>query len=365
MTLTKRGSTYHLDTALGERRVRCSLGVRDPKAAERLANRVQFALSDGPKSPVWPELKVALPTSSFKRLTDGVLPDGPVSLPTLEQKFYEHVERRRHLGQIGEGAKRNYDRATKVFFDRILESGLKTVLDLTPEIVESHLLWRKEAIQTKGGSGRGLVTDVVVLSALFDFAVEERWIPKTPLKYKPKIPPVEQAVQPFTDEEMAALEAVQKTDEEKVVFAVFKHTGLRCSDVASLLWSAFDFRTCLLRWRTAKRGKIVEIPLGQTFRSVLCPWKIDGEPRLFPGATESKLYRMVRKWGELAGVENAHPHRFRHSFACRLLGKGASLFDVAKLLGDTHQVVDKHYAKWTSGQEDRVRGLLEEQETVI
>jgi hypothetical protein len=32
MTLTKRGHVYHLDTTLGERRVRCSLGVSDPKA---------------------------------------------------------------------------------------------------------------------------------------------------------------------------------------------------------------------------------------------------------------------------------------------------------------------------------------------
>lgn len=115
MTLTKRGNTYHLDTTLGERRIRCSLGVRDPKAAERLANRVQFALSDGPKSPVWSELKVALPSSSFKRLTNGVLPDGPVDLTTLEQKFYEHVKRRRQLGQIGEGAKQNYDGHQTVF----------------------------------------------------------------------------------------------------------------------------------------------------------------------------------------------------------------------------------------------------------
>jgi hypothetical protein len=67
MTLTRRGSTYHLDTALGERRVRCSLGVRDLKAAERLENRVQFALSDGPKSEVWPALKQVLPPSSYHR----------------------------------------------------------------------------------------------------------------------------------------------------------------------------------------------------------------------------------------------------------------------------------------------------------
>ena len=347
--ITRRGTKYHFDSVIAGTRYRCSLGTSDSKSAHRLANRVSFALADGPKSPVWSELKTALPVSSFKRLTNGVVPDGPKSLTALEQDFYEHNCRRQKLGQIGAEARKNYDRVTKTFFDRVLEAGLKTVEDLTPEVVESHLLWRKESIQAKGGSGRGLVTDVVVLSALFNFAVEEGWVPKTPLRYKPTIPAVEQEVRPFTDEEMRALGSVQKTDEERAVFAVFKHTGLRCSDVASLLWSAFDFKECVLRWRTAKRGKLVEIPLGQGFKSVICPWKVDGEPRVFPGMTEAKLYRMVRKWGELAGVENAHPHRFRHSFACRLLSRGASLFDVAKLLGDTHQVVDRHYAKWTNG----------------
>lgn len=356
--IVRRGNTFHFDHVVAGTRHRCSLGTSDSKSATRLANRVVFAIADGPRSPVWSELKTALPVSSFKRLTNGVVPDGPKALTVCEQAFYDHVDRRQKLGQIGLDAKKNYDRATKLFFDRALEAGLKTVDELTPEFVEAHLLWRKESIQAKGGSGRGIVTDVVVLSALFDFAVGEGWITKTPLKYKPKVPPVEQAVQPFTDEEMSALEAVQKTDEGRVVFAIFKHTGLRCSDVASLLWSAFDFKGCTLRWRTAKRGRIVEIPLGQELRSVLCPWKIEGEPRLFPGMTEAKLYRMVRKWGELAGVEDCHPHRFRHYRACWLLRQGLTLFEVAQLLGDSSAVTEKFYAKWTPGQADRVRELV-------
>ena len=359
MTITKRGAVYHFDAVLGNRRVRCSLGTRDSKIASRLSNRIQFALAEGPTSLVWAELRTVLPLSSFKRLTEGILPDTPLGLTELEQKFYDHVDRRRKLGQIGAGAAHGYDRATKLFFDAALDGGLTKIEDLTSEFVEKHLLTRRESILAKGGSGRGIASDVVALSALFNFAIEEGWLTRSPLKYKPKIPPMEQAVRPFTDEEMAALAAVEKSSLEEAVFCVFQHTGLRCSDVASLLWSAFDFKDCTLRWRTAKNGKLVEIPLSQAIRSVLGPWKIEGEPRVFPGMTEAKLYKMVRSWGTKAGLENCHPQRFRHTFACRLLGKGATLFDVAKLLGDTHAVVDKHYAKWTNGQAERVRELLE------
>jgi len=360
MTITKRGSTYHFDAVLGDKRVRCSLGVSDPKAASRLENRVKFALADGPRSSVWSELRTALPLSSFKRLTQGVLPADPLKLTELEQKFLDHNLRREQLGQLGTQARKNYDRTTKLFFDRALEAGLTKVEDLTPEFVESHLLWRKESIIAKGGSGRGLATDGVVLSALFEFAVDEGWLAKSPLKYKPKIPAVAEAVQPFTDEEMAALEAVPKSAIEQTVFAVFQNSGMRCSDVANLRWSSVDFQTKTLRVLTAKRGKRVEIPMGREFVRKMDDFRIEGEDRMFPGMVPHRLYEMVRKWGEKAGVANCHPHRFRHSRACSLLRRGLTLYEVAQLLGDSCAVTEKYYAKWTPGQADRVRDLLKE-----
>jgi len=358
MSITKRGSTYHFDSVIAGTRHRCSLGTHDAKAAIRLANRVSFALADGPKSATWDELKTALPASSFKRLTQGILPNDPLKLAALEQKFYEHIDRRRKLEQIGASAQKNYYRTTRQFFNRTIEAGLTKVEDLTSEFVETYLLWRKEAITSKGGSGRGIATDVIVLSALFDFAVEGGWLEKSPLKYKPKLPPVPESVQPFTDEEVRLLEFVEKSPVEKAVFAVFRYTGLRCGDVADLRWSAFDFKTYTLRWRTAKRGKLVEIPITVPLRNALAGLEIEGEPLVFPGTRTNKLYKMVRGWGEKAGVENCHPHRFRHYAACHWLAKGLSLFDVAKLLGDTHAVVDKHYAKWTNGQQERIRGIM-------
>jgi integrase len=305
-------------------------------------------------------LRTALPGSSFKRLTQGVLPDDPMKLTELETRFTDHTSRREKLGQIGVRTRREYERVIKLFFDRLIETGLGNVVEITPEAVESHLLWRKESILAKGGSGRGIITDTVALSALFDFAVEEGWMAKTPLKYKPKIPAVEEAVQPFTDEEMSALEAVEKPALEKTVFAVFKHTGLRCSDVASLRWGSVDFQTKTLRVLTAKRGKRVEIPMNREFIRIMDDFRIEGEDRIFPGMVPHKLYQMVRSWGEKAGIANCHPHRFRHYRACYLLAKGCTLFDVAQLLGDTTTTIEKHYAKRTNGQQERIRGIMEE-----
>ncbi len=63
--------------------------------------------------------------------------------------------------------------------------------------------------------------------------------------------------------------------------------------------------------------------------------------------------------GKRAGVPNAHPHRFRDTLAVDMPEKGASPYDVAKLLGDTIETVEKHYAPFTKELRDRVRRIME------
>jgi hypothetical protein len=49
-----------------------------------------------------------------------------------------------------------------------------------------------------------------------------------------------------------------------------------------------------------------------------------------------RLYQRMLALGKRAGVNNAHPHRFRDTLAVDLLSRGASPYDVAKMLGDTN-----------------------------
>src|SRR5207245_7360228 len=58
------------------------------------------------------------------------------------------------------------------------------------------------------------------------------------------------------------------------------------------------------------------------------------------------LYTHVVRLGERAGVPNARPHQFRDSKAADLFLNGASTPDVAEALGDSEEVIKKHYAKW-------------------
>jgi site-specific recombinase XerD len=58
-------------------------------------------------------------------------------------------------------------------------------------------------------------------------------------------------------------------------------------------------------------------------------------------------------------VCSAHAHRFRHTLATELLGRGASLEDVADVLGNSPAIVKKHYGKWCQARQNRIDDLME------
>jgi hypothetical protein len=47
-------------------------------------------------------------------------------------------------------------------------------------------------------------------------------------------------------------------------------------------------------------------------------------------------------------------HRYRHTLATRLLERGATYELVADILGNTPEVVRKHYGKWAKGRQDNI-----------
>jgi site-specific recombinase XerD len=58
-------------------------------------------------------------------------------------------------------------------------------------------------------------------------------------------------------------------------------------------------------------------------------------------------------------VAKAHAHRFRHTLATELIGAGASFEVVADILGNSPDVVRKHYAKWSPARQVNIDSLME------
>lgn len=64
---------------------------------------------------------------------------------------------------------------------------------------------------------------------------------------------------------------------------------------------------------------------------------------------------------EFRWEEKPTPHRFRHTFARILLQRpGVKVRDVAELLGNTEEMVRKHYAAWVPERQQRLTAVLKE-----
>ncbi|HEX4170354.1 MAG TPA: site-specific integrase [Bryobacteraceae bacterium] len=60
--------------------------------------------------------------------------------------------------------------------------------------------------------------------------------------------------------------------------------------------------------------------------------------------------QLMREDGKTFSV-HPHPHRFRHTFCASLLQAGVSLRTVASYVGDTEEIVRKHYAKFCMAEQ--------------
>lgn len=154
-----------------------------------------------------------------------------------------------------------------------------------------------------------------------------------------------------------------------MAFLLLRWTGLRGSDAVSLTWREIHFDSKEIERRTQKRGKAVVLPIQTELLFALeteqerrkpCPTEVvllnplTGKP-----LTRPRLYQRMLALGKRANVPGAHPHRFRDTLAVDMLLRGASPYDVAKMLGDAIDTVERHYTPFVRELRERVRSLLE------
>src|SRR5271163_1093485 len=75
-------------------------------------------------------------------------------------------------------------------------------------------------------------------------------------------------------------------------------------------------------------------------------------------AMKAVVDRSLRCVFKASVVPRAHAHRFRHTLATELLGNGASFEEVADILGNSPEIVRKHYAKWSPARQSRIDDLM-------
>lgn len=231
--------------------------------------------------------------------------------------------------------------------------------------------------------------ELQTLRTFFAYCVSRKWLAsnaakelKAPRQLKPN------EIVPYTiQEESRILSACEQIGGGKyhrsgasyeqlrarAMIMVLRHTVLRVSDVATLRKDAASWDADRSTWRvlvrTQKSGEAVYLPIPEMLKLMLdalplprnaaqdCPyyfWNGQTSRRAVVGIAERTLGSVFKK----SGVKKAHARRYRHTLATRLLGEGASFQTVADILGNTAEVVRKHYGKWSKGHQDNIDRLM-------
>jgi site-specific recombinase XerD len=224
--------------------------------------------------------------------------------------------------------------------------------------------------------------ELELLRQFFKFCLVRHWVHDSPaaaIKGLRNIQPNE--VEPYTPTEMekiiAACDSFGRGEYERLraraMVLAMRYTALRIGDVAMLARDRISSDG--YRWRiflrTEKTGKPVFLPIPDDLRLALnavpiprgashdCRyyfWNGITSERAVKGIAERTLAAVFKK----SGVEKAHAHRFRHTLATELLGIGASFEEVADILGNSPEIVRKHYAKWSTARQARIDSLMDE-----
>jgi len=193
------------------------------------------------------------------------------------------------------------------------------------------------------------------IAAAMDKAVVEGLIPNNPFrvleaKEKPKIRASRREF--LTVEELKVLiNTPCRCDIVKRAFLFSCFTGLRYSDMKSLLWSEIhttaDGKTLYIEHRQVKTKKTVTIPLSDEALRWM-PKQVDGIDQVFhelkisTGTAEDVL----KEWMKDCKIDkHITYHCSRHTAATTLLTLGANLYVVSKLMGHSCIQMTEVYAK--------------------
>ena len=312
------------------RRVRLSLKTRDLQRAARRLTEIEDRVSGRPRK------SVVDAVASFHAQHDG---------NTVETK-------------------RKYKRILKYLTDFCEKQSIHYVDAIHVEAMDRYALWRAK-------DGWAWIKEIELLRQFFEFCRDREWTSKNPARSL-KRPILHEAndIVPYSAKEIiqiiAACDQIGRSSYERrrarAMVLLMRFAGLRISDVVTL--SREHIKGTRLTKRAVKNYRLIRVELPKIVTDALevlpHPKAAPQDGNLLFSSGNASLRSLVKGAArtmaavfERSGVKEAHCHRFRHTLASELLGKGGTHEEVAAILGDSPATIRRYYAKWTEEYQSR------------
>lgn len=195
------------------------------------------------------------------------------------------------------------------------------------------------------------------LSTFFQWLEDEDIIRKSPVKRTKSLKEETADKKPFSDEEVVKLREACRDKREKAIFELLLSSGVRVAELCGLNRSDMDFNNqeCEVFGKGRKRRTCYFSAAAKLAMQAYLAERDDDEDALFVSLHKvkgkyqrlkvSRIESLVAELGEIAGVENVHPHRFRRTFATNNLKRGMPLEEIQQLMGHSKIDTTLIYAK--------------------
>jgi len=253
---------------------------------------------------------------------------------------------------IGYLASQNYSPLTisayrsdfRLFNRFIHEQGVLELSEIDASVMRTYPRW----LHRTGHKSTSTARRINSLRSFYKWMVDEELIDENPLR---KIQVPRQAKQIpiyFRPDELSKFLQVPTLQHplDKAVIYLLVNTGLRRQEVINLTLQDIDLRSSVLNVRLGKGAKDRVIPLNDIATSALVEYlrvrpDVDSDS-LFIGMRSARvpigvqyLHRLFHRCLDESGVrrKGLTLHKLRHTFATRLLERGADLRTLQELLG--------------------------------
>jgi len=258
---------------------------------------------------------------------------------------------------------RTHQRYRKVLehFERVL-GGRRFVEAITRKDVDDYQTARSQEYSQQHGhrriTPRTINYEVSVLRTFFNFLINERGVQlENPCaRFKPLRDPKEKARRRPPVYSQAELDRLFElcSEFERAVFATFLLTGVRDQELSFLQWPDIDLRRGRAALQVTGDGKDGFSPKDYEERILPIPAELaeflKKLPRysewVFPTAKGGRSTHLLRRLKDLAaeaGIGHATLHKFRHTYATRLLESGCDIVTVQNLMGHSDIETTRQY----------------------
>lgn len=234
--------------------------------------------------------------------------------------------------------------------------GSYVLADVTPALLVEHRERLKNGITCRGTQRSPSTVNryLTAFSHVFTIAMKEwGWVEDSPFRRVSTLKEPRGRIRFLSDEERVVLLNACKKHSEKLytIVVLALSTGARKNEIMSLTWKQVDLNRGVIILHETKNGERRVLPLaGHAMEQVTALAKVRSihTDLLFPSKNDStkplSIQSIFQRAVNNAGIEDFRFHDLRHSAASYLAMNGASLAEIAEVLGHKTLQMVKRYA---------------------